>query len=153
MEVGQMARFAHVRPPPSCRVRSVSRLPVLSIFNVQSSTTQGEPRTTRGERDHHLRWMFRNKHKERWRLPSPFPALIQHTGLPLIESQQVVKMELSVMATFICDVCQREMRFLSLQNSMRSAGVCRSTIYYWMERGWIHWRELPSGSRMICYKS
>ena len=57
------------------------------------------------------------------------------------------------MATFICDVCQREMRFLSLQNSMRSAGVCRSTIYYWMDREWIHWRVLPSGRRMICYNS
>jgi predicted DNA-binding transcriptional regulator AlpA len=57
------------------------------------------------------------------------------------------------MATFTCDVCQRETRFLSLQNSMKSAGVCRSTMYYWMERGWIHWRELPSGRRMICYNS
>jgi len=57
------------------------------------------------------------------------------------------------MATFTCDVCQREARFLSLQNSMRSAGVCRSTIYYWMERGWIHWRELPSGRRLICHNS
>jgi predicted DNA-binding transcriptional regulator AlpA len=57
------------------------------------------------------------------------------------------------MATFTCDVCQREARFLSLQNSMRSLGVCRSTIYYWMERGWIHWRTLPSGRRLICLNS
>jgi predicted DNA-binding transcriptional regulator AlpA len=57
------------------------------------------------------------------------------------------------MATFKCDVCQMEVRFLSLQNSMHAAGVCRSTIYYWMERGWIHWRELPSGRRMICHNS
>jgi len=56
-------------------------------------------------------------------------------------------------ATFTCDVCHKEVHFLSLQNSMRSAGVCRSTIYYWMDRRWIHWRELPSGRRVICLNS
>jgi predicted DNA-binding transcriptional regulator AlpA len=57
------------------------------------------------------------------------------------------------MATLYCDVCHQEVRFLSLQNSMKSAGVCRSTVYYWMERGWIHWRVLPSGRRLICHSS
>ncbi len=32
-------------------------------------------------------------------------------------------------------------------------GVSRSTIYYWMDRGWIHWRLLPSGRRVICMSS
>ena len=57
------------------------------------------------------------------------------------------------MATFTCAVCLKESTFLSLQHSMRVAGVCRSTIYYWMEKGWIHWRELPSGRRLICGNS
>jgi hypothetical protein len=75
-----MARFAHDARPPSCRVRSVSRPLVLSIFNIQSSTTQGEPRTTRSERDPPPPWMFRNKHKEWWRLASPFPPLFNTQG-------------------------------------------------------------------------
>jgi predicted DNA-binding transcriptional regulator AlpA len=57
------------------------------------------------------------------------------------------------MATFLCQHCRRETRFLSLQNAKTTAGVCRSTIYYWMERGWVHWRELPSGRRLICLDS
>jgi predicted DNA-binding transcriptional regulator AlpA len=57
------------------------------------------------------------------------------------------------MAMFMCDHCMQETRFLSLQNARSTAGVCRSTIYYWMERGWIHWRELPSGRRLICLNS
>jgi predicted DNA-binding transcriptional regulator AlpA len=57
------------------------------------------------------------------------------------------------MATFACESCQKEVRFLSLRNATLTAGVCRSTIYYWMERGWIHWRELPSGRRLICLDS
>ena len=57
------------------------------------------------------------------------------------------------MATFVCECCQKEVRFLPLRNAAVTAGVCRSTIYYWMERGWIHWRELPSGRRLICLDS
>jgi predicted DNA-binding transcriptional regulator AlpA len=57
------------------------------------------------------------------------------------------------MATFVCESCQKEVRFLPLRNATVTAGVCRSTIYYWMERGWIHWRELPSGRRLICLDS
>jgi predicted DNA-binding transcriptional regulator AlpA len=81
-------------------------------------------------------------------LISPCPAALSTPVTITVD-----KMELNVVATFTCDVCQRETRFLSVQCSVRSAGVCRSTIYYWMERGWIHWRELPSGRRIICHNS
>ena len=57
------------------------------------------------------------------------------------------------MATFACDSCKKEVRFLTLQNATLIAGVCRSTMYYWIERGWVHWRQLPSGRRLICCNS
>jgi hypothetical protein len=43
-------------------------------------------------------------------------------------------------ARFFCEHCQKETHFLS-------------TIYYWMDRHWIHWRELPSRRRVICKES
>jgi hypothetical protein len=57
------------------------------------------------------------------------------------------------MATFFCDVCNLEANFLSLHHAMLKASVCRSTLYYWMQHGWVHWRELPSGRRLICINS
>jgi hypothetical protein len=57
------------------------------------------------------------------------------------------------MAVFFCDICKREVRFLSLRSAGTAAGVCRSTIYYWIDKEWIHWRELPSGRRVICHES
>jgi len=104
-------------------------------------------RITRGEWDHHPR--ARQKY-----ITLSSASFNFQRRITCIESQQCSQWSLGgIMATFKCDVCQQESRFLSLQNSMRSAGVCRSTIYYWMERRWIHWRELPSGRRMICYNS
>jgi len=57
------------------------------------------------------------------------------------------------MARFFCEPCQKESNFLPIYMVMKTAGVCRSTIYYWMDRGWVHWRELPSGRRLICETS
>jgi predicted DNA-binding transcriptional regulator AlpA len=52
-----------------------------------------------------------------------------------------------------CDQCNCEVKFLRLHQVMITVGVCRSTVYYWMQKGWIHWRELPSGRRLICLNS
>jgi predicted DNA-binding transcriptional regulator AlpA len=57
------------------------------------------------------------------------------------------------MAIFFCDRCQKETKFLPIHATREAAGVSRSTMYYWMERAWIHWRELPSGRRIICQAS
>lgn len=54
---------------------------------------------------------------------------------------------------FFCEHCQKETRFLPIHFALAVAGVSRSTIYYWMEHGWIHWRRLPSGRRVICQES
>jgi hypothetical protein len=54
---------------------------------------------------------------------------------------------------FFCEYCQRDTRFLAIHHAIDLVKVCRSTIYYWMERDLIHWRELPSGRRIICQES
>jgi hypothetical protein len=57
------------------------------------------------------------------------------------------------MSTFFCEHCSRETEFLPVFKAVKTAGVSRSTIYYWMDRSWIHWRELPSSRRVICIES
>jgi predicted DNA-binding transcriptional regulator AlpA len=57
------------------------------------------------------------------------------------------------MAFFFCDRCQKETKFLGISATRQAAGVSRSTMYYWMQHAWIHWRELPSSRRVICQES
>jgi len=56
-------------------------------------------------------------------------------------------------AASICEYCHKETRFLALHSAIALSGVSRSTMYYWMEHRWIHWRETPSGRRLICEAS
>lgn len=56
-------------------------------------------------------------------------------------------------STFYCEHCSNTARFLNPTRASRVAAVSRSTIYYWMDRGWVHWRLLPSGRRVICAAS
>ena len=58
-----------------------------------------------------------------------------------------------VSAAFFCEHCHKETKFLPLHSAIALAGVSRSTIYYWMEHRWVHWRESPSGRRLICEDS
>lgn len=53
----------------------------------------------------------------------------------------------------LCDHCNCMSQFVSVSRAVRLVAISRSTIYYWMKRGWVHWRLLPSGRRMICWKS
>jgi hypothetical protein len=57
------------------------------------------------------------------------------------------------MLLFYCDSCRKETVFLTINKTIEFAVVSRSTIYHWMDREWIHWRELPSGRRVICQDS
>ncbi len=57
------------------------------------------------------------------------------------------------MARLFCENCQKESNFLPIYMAIKIAGVSRSTIYYWLERGWVHWLELPSRRRVICETS
>jgi hypothetical protein len=57
------------------------------------------------------------------------------------------------MANFFCEHCQKETKFHPIHTIQQIAGVSRSTVYYWMDREWIHWQELPSGRRVICRES
>jgi predicted DNA-binding transcriptional regulator AlpA len=56
-------------------------------------------------------------------------------------------------ARFFCEHCKKETHFLPIQYAVAIAGVSRSTVYYWMDRRWVHWRELPSRRRIICKES
>lgn len=57
------------------------------------------------------------------------------------------------MATLFCETCRKESNFLPLYLAAKALGVCGTTMYYWIERGWVHWIELPSGRRLICAAS
>jgi predicted DNA-binding transcriptional regulator AlpA len=58
-----------------------------------------------------------------------------------------------ISARFFCEHCQKETHFLPVHFAVALTGVSRSTMYYWMDRRWIHWRELPSRRRVICKES
>ena len=58
-----------------------------------------------------------------------------------------------MMAIFFCEHCGKETKYLPIHMIQQLVGVSRSTVYYWMDRAWIHWRELPSGRRVICRES
>jgi hypothetical protein len=55
--------------------------------------------------------------------------------------------------TFFCDRCRKETKFLPLQFAIAATGVSRASFYRWMERRFIHYRELPTGHRMLCLHS
>lgn len=57
------------------------------------------------------------------------------------------------MARLYCERCQKESNFLPIHAVIKVAGVSRSTIYYWLEHGWVHCLQLPSGRRVICEAS
>jgi len=52
-----------------------------------------------------------------------------------------------------CENCRKQTSFLPIYTALQVARVSRSTVYYWMGHDWIHWKELPSGRRMICSES
>ena len=54
---------------------------------------------------------------------------------------------------FFCEHCKKETHFVPIHRAITIAGVSRSTIRYWMQKGWVHCLELPSGRRVICVES
>ncbi len=50
------------------------------------------------------------------------------------------------MARLFCERCQKESNFLPIHAVIKVAGVSRSTIYYWLEHGWVHCLQLPAAS-------
>jgi predicted DNA-binding transcriptional regulator AlpA len=56
-------------------------------------------------------------------------------------------------ASFFCERCRKETKFLPIPFAVLLTDVSRSTIYRWMDREWIHWRELPNSRRLICLES
>jgi hypothetical protein len=56
-------------------------------------------------------------------------------------------------ATFFCPICQKETKFLHIHSAAIMSAVTPKTIYNWMDRGWVHWKEMPSGRKLICEES
>jgi hypothetical protein len=54
---------------------------------------------------------------------------------------------------FFCEQCKKETHFIPIHRAIQIAGVSRSTVYYWIEKGWVHWTHLPSHRRVICEQS
>ena len=54
---------------------------------------------------------------------------------------------------FFCDHCKRETHFVPIHKAIRITGVSRSTVYYWIDKEWVHWVQLPSSRRVICEES
>lgn len=63
------------------------------------------------------------------------------------------RLQEGAVARFFCEGCQKESNFLPIYAVIKVAGVSRSTIYYWLEHGWVHCLQLPSGRRVICESS
>jgi hypothetical protein len=57
------------------------------------------------------------------------------------------------MAVIYCDQCKAERDLLPIYRAVAVVGVSRSTIYYWIDKKWVHWKELASGRRVICLHS
>lgn len=55
--------------------------------------------------------------------------------------------------TFFCSTCRKKTKHLHIDDAATELGTSRRTMYDWMERDWVHWRELASGRRMICEES
>lgn len=54
---------------------------------------------------------------------------------------------------FYCERCKKQTHFVPIYRARSVTGVSRSTIYYWMDRDWVHWIELPSRRKVICVES
>ena len=57
------------------------------------------------------------------------------------------------MPTFFCETCQILAEFQSVQETIAKVNISRSTLYFWMDRGWVHWLVLPNNRRLICLES
>lgn len=57
------------------------------------------------------------------------------------------------MRLLFCETCREQAEFLQIYSAIKLVGVSRSTIYYWINKKWIHWCALPSGRRLICRNS
>ena len=49
-----------------------------------------------------------------------------------------------------CEHCQKDTRFIPIHFALAQSGRSRATLYNWMKRSWIHWREEPNGRRLVC---
>lgn len=56
-------------------------------------------------------------------------------------------------ARLFCTRCHKYEKFLPVHFAAVVTGCNRSSVYRWMNHGWLHWLELPSGRRLVCRQS
>jgi transcriptional regulator GlxA family with amidase domain len=56
-------------------------------------------------------------------------------------------------AAFFCEQCQKETKFLPIHFALQITRVSESTVFHWMKRGWVHWRPVAGGNRLVCQDS
>ena len=54
---------------------------------------------------------------------------------------------------FYCDQCGKETHFVPIHRAVIITGVTRRSIYYWIDKDWVHWVNLPSNRKVICEES
>jgi hypothetical protein len=52
-----------------------------------------------------------------------------------------------------CDECKAVVEVLHVNQAAALAGMCRRSMYIWMERGWVHCMRSPSRRWVICRAS
>jgi excisionase family DNA binding protein len=52
-----------------------------------------------------------------------------------------------------CKQCRKYQKFLSIDSAAAITGCNRSSIYRWINQGWLHWHELAGGHRLVCVQS
>jgi predicted DNA-binding transcriptional regulator AlpA len=60
---------------------------------------------------------------------------------------------MSGISNFYCDHCGKETHFVPIHRAIEITGVTRSTVYYWIDKDWVHWVKLPSNRTVICEES
>ncbi len=55
--------------------------------------------------------------------------------------------------TFLCEHCGCLTPFVGVSRVINLVSVSKSTVYYWMEHGWVHWKVLPNRRRVVCLGS
>lgn len=53
-------------------------------------------------------------------------------------------------SALFCPACRKQSPYLHIDSAVIVSGIPRRTLYRWMKRGWIHWRTLPNGQRLLC---
>ena len=52
-----------------------------------------------------------------------------------------------------CKHCRKYRKFLTIDTAAVMAGCNRSSVYRWLNNGWLHHLDVSSGHRLVCLQS